>query len=612
MSVATAVIVSFLAGLGLPGAVIVVLIANPEKSQLWYSMVLGVIRRVTKRAELAYVASDVSAQINLHLKKEVLPTLSGMTATRVAIRWNNSGTAVAREVAGTLIVRLKQHEDRFENILNAYLVAVPRMYAPAVRSQLSNTQSRAIDLQLCRKLAERMSASAVTVYRLNILDPSVHDDPALTPLLTELQATDLGGLFVPVLLQELIKLGAAYPADSLPQLDREVHRLVRFLKTVAERARGEIVELSFLGQYIRINTLLVAKKETRAKGLNPFRFRIGLELAKGVDTFYVMAADANIEFAQTVAAALDGDRRLLRREARKLFFYRDGQRTKGVIMPFERNLGYGADELLEEGVRSGQLAVGSEHLATVTDVQPSYVAVDVEGIQGVVPISHVSWEYLQDCNTSVHTGDEFRVRVLEARPDQQELVVSRRLCIPNPVATINPNLLMGTEQVLTVQARAGSDPGRRFVAGPLEAFPSVSARLYEGELEWGAPLHGVSDLRDGVRIRVMVYDLRVNQGYVLASRKRLVADQWSEIRAKYARGARLTVRVTAVRPEGAWCEVEPGLVGFVPASEFRTAGLEYANFEVNLRPGQDLFVYVGRVVAGERQRLTLGLQRNLR
>ncbi len=516
MSVATAIIVSFLAGLGLPGAVIVVLIANPEKSQLWYSMVLGVIRRVTKRAELAYVASDVSAQINLHLKKEVLPTLSGMTATRV-----------------------------FENILNAYLVAVPRMYAPAVRSQLSNTQSRAIDLQLCRKLAERMSASAVTVYRLNILDPNVHDDPALTPLLTELQATDLGGLFVPVLLQELIKLGAAFPADSLPQLDREVHRLVRFLKTVAERARGEIVELSFLGQYIRINTLLVAKKETRAKGVSPFRFRIGLELAKGVDTFYVMAADTNIEFAQRVAAALDGDRRLLRREARKLFFYRDGQRTKGVIMPFERNLGYGADELLEEGVRSGQLAVGSEHLATVTDVQPSYVAVDVEGIQGVVPISHVSWEYLQDCNTSVHTGDEFRVRILEARPDQQELVVSRRLCIPNPVATINPNFLMGTEQVLTVQARAGSDPGRRFVAGPLEAFPTVSARLYEGELEWGAPLHGVSDLRDGFRIRVMVYDLRVNDGYVLASRKRLVADQWSEIRAKYPRGARLTVRVTA-------------------------------------------------------------------
>jgi len=223
MSAATAAIISFLTGLGLSGALVVVLIANPEKAQLWASITLGLIRRVTKRAELAYVASDVSAQINNHISKEVLPALTGMTANRIAIRWDNSATAVAREVEGTLIVRLKQHEDRFENILNAYLVAAPRLYAPAVRSQLNATQSRAIDLQLCRKLAERMSASALTVYRVNILDPSVHDDPTLAPILNDLQATDLGGLFVPVLLQELIKLGAAYPADSLPQLDQEVN-----------------------------------------------------------------------------------------------------------------------------------------------------------------------------------------------------------------------------------------------------------------------------------------------------------------------------------------------------------------------------------------------------
>ena len=456
-----------------------------------------------------------------------------------------------------------------------------------------------------------MSLSAVTVYRLNILDPSVREDPAVLPLINELQAADLGGLFVPVLLQELIKLGAAYPADSLPQLDEEIGRLVSFLRTVAERAPGEIVELSFLGRFVRINTLLVAKKETRAKGVDPFRFRIGLELAKGVDTFYVMATDNNIEFAQRVAAALDSDRRLLRRETRKLFLHRDGQRMKGVIVPFERNLGYDAGELLDEGVRTGQLAVGTEHVATVTDTQPSYVAVDVDGIQGVIPIGHLAWGFLQDCRTIVQVGDEFRVRVLEARPDQQELVVSRRLCMANPLTTINPSTFQGTKQVMIVQARGGSEPGRRFVAGPLEGLPTVSARLYEGELEWGASQHGMSRLADGERIPVVVHDLRANDGYVVCSRKRLVADQWAEIRTKYPRKARLTTRIAAVRPEGVWCEIEPGLAGFVPASEFRVAGLEYANFEANLHEGQELFVYVSRVVAGERQRVTLGLQRNL-
>jgi len=349
----------------------------------------------------------------------------------------------------------------------------------------------------------------------------------------------------------------------------------------------------------------------RARGVEPFRFRIGLELAKGVDTFYVMATDSNIAFAQNVATALDGDRRLLRRETRRLFIYRDKQRMKGVIMPFERNLGYGVDELLEEGLRTGQLAVGTEHVATVTDVQPSYVSVDVQGVQGVVPKAQLTWGFVEDCRTVVNVGDEFRVRVLEARPDEQELVVSRRRCTPNPVAAIPLNALQGKEHVLTVRARGGSDPGWRFVAGPIEALPGVSARLYEGEVEWGAPLHGVNDLTDGMRIPVTVYDTRPNEGFVLASRKRLVADQWEEIRRKYPKETRLTVKVTAAREEGVWCEVEPGLVGFVPAFEFRRAGLEYANFEANLRRGQDLFVYVSRVVAGQRQRLALGLQRNL-
>src|SRR2546422_325960 len=130
---APALIVAFLAGaFGVGGAVVVVLAAHPEKVQVWASLVWGLLRRATKR------------------------------------------------------------------------------------SQLASTQSRAIDLQLCRKLAERLSLSAVTVYRLNILDPSILDDPTIAALLDQLQTIDLGGLFVPVLLQELIKLGATYPADSLP------------------------------------------------------------------------------------------------------------------------------------------------------------------------------------------------------------------------------------------------------------------------------------------------------------------------------------------------------------------------------------------------------------
>lgn len=613
MSSATGLVIAFLTGaFGVGGALVVVLAAHPEKVQLWGALIWGALARITKRAELRYVGSDVAAQINAHMARDVLPTLTGLTATRVSVRWSNSADEVAREAGGTLVVRLRHHEDRLVNVLGAYLVAAPRLYAPAVRSQLEASQSRAIDLQLCRKLAQNISQSALTVYRVNILDPHLTDDPHLAVLLDDLNAVDLGGLFVPILLQELIKLGGLYPADSLPQLDAEVQRFTQFLKTVAQRSSGEIVELSFLGQYIRINTLLVARSVTRSQGVAPFRARVGIELAKGVETFYVMATDANIEFAARVANALDSDRRLLRRDERRLFIVRDGARRKGSIIPFERNTGYAVDELLEEGVRTGEFATGAEHDATVTDVQPSYVAVDINGVQGVIPISELSWSFVQDCQTEIQVGDEFKVTILNADPDQQELVVSRRRSLRNPLSDINPASLRGTRRTLVVTARGGNDIGRRFVAGYLKELPAVPGRLPEGELEWGAPLRGVQHIPDGDEVQVLVHDVRLSRGYVVCSEKRLCANRWDEIRAKYPRGSRLTVRTATIRPEGIWCQIEPGLTGFVPAVEFRQAGLEYADFQRNIHVGQDLFVYVTRVVAGTKQRINLGLQRNLR
>src|SRR5260370_27822551 len=129
MSGIIGLLTAFLFGaLGVGGVILLVLAAHPEKVQLWASILWGLLRRVTKRAELAYVASDVAGQINAHLAREVLPALTGLTSTRVAVRWANSGAAVAREANGTLIVRLRQHEDRFANILSAYLVAVPRLF----------------------------------------------------------------------------------------------------------------------------------------------------------------------------------------------------------------------------------------------------------------------------------------------------------------------------------------------------------------------------------------------------------------------------------------------------------------------------------------------------
>ena len=97
---------------------------------------------------------------------------------------------------------------------------------------------------------------------------------------------------------------------------------------------------------------------------------------------------------------------------------------------------------------------------------------------------------------------------------------------------------------------------------------------------------------------------------MVGSRKRLAANSWDAIRLKYPRGGELCTTVISVDGRGVFTDIEPGVRGFVPAEEFRRAGFEYADYESRMRVGETLYVYVTRVVAGEKQRINLGLQIN--
>lgn len=597
-------------GLGLSVILLIFVALNPEKVQLWAAMLWRGFRKVTKSAEYGYVAIDVAAHVNSHLTTNVDPSLSGLSSRRIEVKWDNSAESVEKESAGTLIVRLRKHEDRLVNILRAYLVCSPRMYAPTVRSQLDVAQSRAIDLQMCRRLANELSASALTVYRLHILDPDLEEFPELQPLLDDFDAIDQGGLFVAVLLQELVKLGAAYPADNLLGLKGEIEAFVEFLKTLAERGAGEDVPLSFCGRWVRVNILLVARQETRVQGTGPYRHRVGLELARGVDCVYVLATKGNREFAREVAEVLDGDRRLMRQDERKTPVNRNGRLSMGIVIPFERNLGYYAEVDVSQRIDDGKLNEGSVVTSTVTDVQPSFILVDIDGVQARVPSSEWDWKFVSDCTKVAEVGIEVDVKLLEVDSSAEEVVASRRLCHENPIDSLDADEIIGFEGNFVVSGRAGVYP-KRFLAGYLEGFEHIPARLLEDELDWGAPLHGVSDYEEGDKISVIVHKIPKSKQFVVCSRKRCCGDTWGEIRSRYPKDSMLEVEVDAIVREGVWCKIESGLVGFVSSDEFQRAGLEYQDFPNNLRKGQRLFVYVRRVVGGSKQRVNLGLQANL-
>ena len=133
------------------------------------------------------------------------------------------------------------------------------------------------------------------------------------------------------------------------------------------------------------------------------------------------------------------------------------------------------------------IEVGNVFEGRVTGVKPfgAFVALP-EGRVGMVHISEVSNEFVQDINTVLHDGDEVKVQVINIAPDGKIALSSSGCC---PRRRVSPGRAAPQAPV-----RAASAMGRRAdaPAGAVQAVPPVkAAEALPGRLlpACGSPRH---------------------------------------------------------------------------------------------------------------------------
>jgi ribosomal protein S1 len=290
---------------------------------------------------------------------------------------------------------------------------------------------------------------------------------------------------------------------------------------------------------------------------------------------------------------------------------RESKPTSAMLVPFERNAEFvQANPMQLFSETDGIIAKGTRAMATVVDVQPSFVTIDLNGVQAFIPATDLSWEHVRDCNHYTKVDEKFEVEVMGADPNSLEVYASRKACLPKMVDTLSDGQVVGKVLNVHMKGHEGRRSPKSFCFGVIDSLGATPVRIYEDEVEWGDMEHPLKRVLSGQRFTALGLVVDRERGFVVASKKRILADKWDEIRRKYPHGKLIIVTVLTVAQVCAICEVESGLCGLVPESEFMLAGLEYRNFRTNLKPGHQLYVSVGRVVSGKRQRLSLCLQRN--
>ena len=111
------------------------------------------------------------------------------------------------------------------------------------------------------------------------------------------------------------------------------------------------------------------------------------------------------------------------------------------------------------------IEVGNVLEGRVTGVKPfgAFVALP-EGKSGMVHISEVSNEYVQDINTVLHDGDAVKVQVINIAPDGKIALSIKRLLPPPSAVTGGPG---PAARARTVPARAAISAIPAAADGPL-------------------------------------------------------------------------------------------------------------------------------------------------
>lgn len=237
-------------------------------------------------------------------------------------------------------------------------------------------------------------------------------------------------------------------------------------------------------------------------------------------------------------------------------------------VPEKRRIIVSRRRLLEEERESrrqgvlGKLSVGQVAEVNVKRLVEFGVFVDVDGIDGLIPRSEISWQRNARPEDYMQVGDVLTAKIIEIDPNTGKVTLSRRQAHNNPW-----------------ESAAERYPAGAAVSGVVVSLTSYGAfvRLEEGldgmihisDMAWDSAGHKPGDyVTVGQEVSATVLNVDFGAKRISLGLKQMTPDPWEAMEARYPKGTRIKGKVTGLTKYGAFVELEPGVEGMIHISDF--------------------------------------------
>ncbi len=232
-----------------------------------------------------------------------------------------------------------------------------------------------------------------------------------------------------------------------------------------------------------------------------------------------------------------------------------------------KNIVVSRRELLEEE-RISKKAEMLEHIhegelmrGVVKNITDFGVFLDLEGIDGLLHITDMTWKRIKHPSEMVHLGEELEVMILHVDKEKGRVALGMKQKESNPWEEIEGRYPPGTR----IRGKiVNLVPYGAFI----EIEPGIEGLIHVSEMSWTRNVTDPSEVvKKGDEVEAIVLSVQKEEGKISLGLKQTEKNPWEDVEHKYPIGSNVQAEIRNLTNYGAFVELEPGIDGLIHISD---------------------------------------------
>ncbi len=271
-----------------------------------------------------------------------------------------------------------------------------------------------------------------------------------------------------------------------------------------------------------------------------------------------------------------------------------------------RNIILSRRDLIEERLRHKKkelmstIEVGQKRIGKVKNITDFGVFVDLDGMDGLLHITDMSWGRIKHPSEMLAVGDDIEVVILEIDNERERVSLGLKQASDNPWEGIEERYPVGSRL-------RGKVTNLAPYGGFVELEEGVEGLVHVSEMSWTKRIARASDvLQVGDEVDVVVLSVDAEAQKIALGMRQTEDNPWDTVQARYPVGSHIHGAVRNFTSYGAFIELEDGIDGMIHVSDMSWTRKINHPSEV-LHKGQEVDAVVLEVDPAN-NRISLGLK----